>query len=239
MIDYDRLAADYAAHRTVHPGVFAELLRAIDALGASRVLEVGCGTGNYIRAIGGCQRIRCVGIDPSEGMLREARRWFRSVKLHPGRAEALDFDPDSFDLIFSVDVIHHVGDRMAFFRGAAQALRPCGRICTVTDSEDIIRRREPLARYFPETVEVELRRYPDIAVLQTEMAQAGFTDIHESRVEFSYSLSTLEPYRDRVFSSLLLIPDDACARGIERMEGDLARGPIPCVSRYVMVWGSK
>ncbi|MCU0611909.1 MAG: class I SAM-dependent methyltransferase [Candidatus Eisenbacteria bacterium] len=237
MIDYDKLAADYAAHRTVHPGVLAELLEAINEQDASRIMEVGCGTGNYIRTIGEGRAVQCVGIDPSEGMLRQARKRAPGIEFLAGTAETLDFDPDFFDLVFSVDVIHHVGDRMAFFRGEERVLRPGGRICTVTDSEDIIRRREPLVRYFPETVDVELRRYPGIPVLEREMVEAGFTGIRESRVEASHSLSIIGPYRDRVFSSLLLISEAAFLRGIARMEEDLARGPIPCVSRYALIWG--
>ena len=47
--DYQRQAASYARHRGVNPAVLAALG---DRLGATaRVLEVGCGTGNYIGAL--------------------------------------------------------------------------------------------------------------------------------------------------------------------------------------------
>src|SRR3712207_7697189 len=41
-----------------------------------------------------------------------------------GRAEGLPVPDASFDLVYSVDVIHHVGDRPAAFREAARVLRP-------------------------------------------------------------------------------------------------------------------
>ncbi len=49
--DYEALAADYAANRSIHPLVFHHLVEAIQAFPDARVLEIGCGTGNYIGAL--------------------------------------------------------------------------------------------------------------------------------------------------------------------------------------------
>ena len=140
-------------------------------------------------------------------------------------------------MVFTVDVIHHVSDRPAYLRQAQRVLRPQGRICTATDSEWIIRHRRPLAAYFPETIEVELARYPRIADLRAMMDEAGLREIDEHMVELPYLLTDIQAYREKTFSTLHLIPEQAFQRGIEQMERDLSRGPIPCVSRYTMVWG--
>jgi len=50
-IDYDNLADRYAIHRAIHLGVLKALLETSDIGRSSRVLEVGCGTGNYIIAL--------------------------------------------------------------------------------------------------------------------------------------------------------------------------------------------
>jgi hypothetical protein len=118
-------------------------------------------------------------------------------------------------------------------------LRPPGRLCIVTDSADIIRRRQPQSVYFPETIAVELRRYPDISELKLAMEVTGFESITEETVEFAYELSDLQAYRDKVFSSLLLISEEEFERGLARMQADLQRGPICGVSRYSMIWGRK
>ena len=55
-------------------------------------------------------------------------------------------------------------------------LKQRGKICTVTDTDEIIRNRMPMSVYFPETIEIELQRYPSITALRTMMADAGFTD---------------------------------------------------------------
>ena len=121
----------------------------------------------------------------------------------------------------------------------ARTLRPGGRVCTVTDSEDIIRRRQPLSVYFPESVAVELARYPKIADLEEAMGMAGFTGIHAKTVEYGFITTDIQAYRDRAFSSLHLISEAAFQAGIRRMEADLQKGPIQCVPRYLLLWGIK
>jgi ubiquinone/menaquinone biosynthesis C-methylase UbiE len=235
-LDYDQHASDYARHRRVHPGVLQAFLAT--GLGPeTRVLDVGCGTGNYaavLREAAGC---RVSGVDPSAQMLERARDAASWEALLQGSAERLPFADASFDLVMSTDVIHHVRDRDAYFREAARVLRPGGQIVTVTDSHDDIRRRRPLSSHFPETVAIELDRYPPVAQLLAEMTAAGFCELHAVEVSHTYVLTDLQPYRDRAYSSLLLIDEEAFQAGIARLETDLARGPIPCVSLYTMIWG--
>lgn len=237
VIDYDLIAQAYARHRGIHPQVLAALCAA--ATPASRVLEVGCGTGNYIAALQAEVGCPCWGIDPSAEMLAQARARSPVVHFAQRRAEQLDFDPDSFDLFFSVDVIHHLTDHKAYYREAYRVLAPGGRACTATDSEWIIRHRRPLSTYFPETVPHELARYPRIDALRAHMAAAGFGRLDEHMVEHTYLLHDAEAYRARTFSALHLISVGAFRRGLARMERDLARGPIVCTSRYTLLWGTK
>ena len=254
-IDYDHLAAEYAQNRRVHPGVLQGLVRG-GALGAgSRVLEVGCGTGNYLAALAALTDCCACGVDPSAEMLAYARAQAQDCRFAlgrqgshagcpqpawvPGRAENLPFPDRSFDLAFSVDVIHHVTDRATAFHEAYRVLRPGGRVCTVTDSESIIRARVPLAAYFPETVNADLARYPRVEALLSRMAEAGFADLSQETVELSYALTDGRPYRDKAFSVLHLIPEDAFWAGLARLERDLGRGPVAAVSRYVLLWGRR
>ena len=205
----------------------------------SRVLEIGCGTGNYICALRESVDCQCWGIDPSEAMLAQAQHRSTSVHLSHGRAEKLDFPAESFDLLYSVDVVHHITDRAQALREAWRVLCPGGRFCIVTDSEYILRNRQPQSVYFPETIAVELSRYPAIALLEKGLFVAGFADLVQNQVEFSATLTDLEPYRARVFSSLRLIPQEAFDRGMARLESDFKKSPIPWISRYTMIWGTK
>ena len=236
-IDYDALAAAYARDRQVHPRVLKHLAGAVP--NGARVLEVGCGTGNYIIALAALTGADCWGFDPSEGMLEQARGRPSPVQFRPGRAERIDAACCSVDLVFTVDVIHHVSNRLAFFQQAQRVLKPGGRICTVTDSADIIRHRQPLSTYFPATIEPELARYPRIADRATMMREAGFDQITQGTVECAYELSDLQPYRDKAYSALHLIPEAAFQRGLARMQQDLWAGPLSCNSRYTLLWGTR
>jgi ubiquinone/menaquinone biosynthesis C-methylase UbiE len=238
-IDYDKIASEYFQHRKVHPGVLAELIRLSAISSNSKVLEVGCGTGNYavaLRTLVGCM---VWAIDPSEEMLSKAKKRSAEINFMLEKAEKLDFSQCFFDMTFSVDVIHHLSSQLDSFREAYRVLNSRGRICTVTDSEWIIRNREPLSVYFPETVEIELKRYPRIEELKEIMTQVGFGEVKETMAEFPYELHDAQAYRDKAFSSLHMISKEAFEFGIEWMERDLQSDPIKCVSRYSLLWGTK
>ncbi len=239
MIDYDKIAAEYIQHRQIHPRVLQNLVSTGGITGDFRALEVGCGTGNYITAIESATGCLCWGIDPSERMLLRASEQSQNINFQAGKAEQIAFESDFFDLVFSVDVIHHVANHLAYFRKAFRVLKMGGKLCTVTDSEWIIRNRQPLSTYFPETVEAELARYPRIAALRALTQQVGFGNTIEQTVEFATRLTDIQIYRDKAFSALHVISEDAFQRGIKRMEHDLRSGPIPYVSRYVLLWATK
>lgn len=238
-LNYDTLAAAYARNRAIHPGVFTALVETGPVTDAGHILEVGCGTGNYLIALHGATGCRGAGVDPSGEMLAVARRRTDALYFRRGKAESLPFTPPGFDLIFSVDVIHHLTDRPAFFREAARLLRPGGRLCTITDSAEDIQRRVPLSSHFPETVAVELARYPRIETLRDEMAAAGFGTIWTETTEQRYLLNDIQGYRERAYSSLHLIPDEAFQQGMERMEQALTSGPISARSLYTLVWAEQ
>ena len=236
-LDYDALAAAYARNRRIQPGVLRLLIETGKIGPASAVLEVGCGTGNYSIALREATGCSVTGVEPSAEMLAVAQARRSATEFRQGRAEALPVTDASCDLIFSVDVIHHVSDRAAFFREAARILHPGGRLCTVTDSPEDIRRRRPLSSHFPESVAIELARYPSVEVLRAEMAAAGFGSIWTETTELSYPLTDMQSYRERAYSALHLIPDDAFQRGVDQMERELRAGSITALSLYTLVWG--
>ena len=114
-ICYDQLAAEYAAHRKVHPEVVRELVFGAQLNQESRVLEIGCGTGNYVVALNAAVGCKCWGVDPSLEMLSRASEQNSSIRIGQGYGEALAFADGCFDFVFSVDVIHHLKDPVRAF----------------------------------------------------------------------------------------------------------------------------
>jgi ubiquinone/menaquinone biosynthesis C-methylase UbiE len=237
-LNYDDLATEYARHRTTYPGLVEHIVEYSGVTAASTVLEVGCGTANHLAAIrrGGAT---CYGVDPSAQMLQKAAERPEKLDLGQGTAEELDFPDQTFDLIMSVDVIHYIREPSRYFERAFAALKPGGRIVTVTDSDWVIRNRMPIARYFPAIVEVEFTRYHPIPALAGELALAGFRELYERLVESEYELRDASRFRDKSYSCLHLISDDEYAVGLAALEADLARGPVPGTLRSLALWGRR
>jgi hypothetical protein len=71
------------------------------------------------------------------------------------------------------------------------------------------------------------------------MAGAGFASIDETPVELRYKLFDIEAYRDKAYSPLHPISEDAFRQGIAHMERALATGAILCVASYLLLWGNR
>jgi demethylmenaquinone methyltransferase / 2-methoxy-6-polyprenyl-1,4-benzoquinol methylase len=93
-----------------------------------RLLDVAAGTGLMTR--GGVDIVgksNVVGVDPSQGMLGEAKKAV-TAPLVRGRAEALPFRGDRFDMLSMGFALRHVPDLGIAFREYFRVLKPGGRI---------------------------------------------------------------------------------------------------------------
>ena len=86
---------------------------------------------------------------------------------------------------------------------------------------------------------IDLKRYPCLSQLIPYMESAEFNEIVEDVVRFGYELNDIQAYRSKAFSVSRLISEEAFQHGIQRMEGDLRKGRISCVSSYLQLWGTK
>jgi ubiquinone/menaquinone biosynthesis C-methylase UbiE len=236
---YDELADSYGRHRRCNPDVVAALVEGARLTGASRVVEVGAGTGNYSSALHEATQCQCTAVEPSDGMRRLITETADAVQAMAGTAEQLPVPTGVFDLVFCVDVAHHLVDPAAFFSEAFRVLKPAGDICVVTDSEEMIRRRFPLAEYFPETVDADLARYPTIARLRELAEGAGFRAWRQTEVTTRRQLVSADAYEAKAFSVLHLISPAGFDVGIARLRADLKRGPLVAIGQYALVWASR
>ena len=106
--------------------------------GASRrVLDVGCGTGNYAMALAG-MGCEVVGMDFAGGMLARATAKARQnpaarVTFRAGDfSQGLPFPTHSFDGAIAVAVLQCAADPQQFLREIQRVLRPAGFLLLVT-----------------------------------------------------------------------------------------------------------
>ncbi|HEX6562955.1 MAG TPA: class I SAM-dependent methyltransferase [Chthoniobacterales bacterium] len=237
---YDQqFASDYAKLRQVHRPLLAALISGSAIDSGSKVLELGCGTGHYLCAMQSQTGCSAWGIDPSREMLSQASTRAPGIIWKWATAENTALTSVQFDFIFSVDAIHHFQDRARAFSEIDRLLSDKGTVCIATDSEEIIRNRKPLSTYWPETINLELARYPRIDTLDVELRRAGLHSLRQEEVSTTGWLRDLSSYRAKAFSALRLLSKDTYERGLLRLEADLAKGPILFVSRYFLLWAKR
>lgn len=130
--DFERAGWQRAAG--YYPGTFGTLtVQAIEPLldaaavrSGIRVLDVASGPG-YVAGAAARRGARVVGVDFSPSMIEEARRRYPDVTFSEGDAEALAFDPDSFDAVVMNFGVLHLARPDAAIREAGRVTVPGGR----------------------------------------------------------------------------------------------------------------
>lgn len=79
---------------------------------SSRVLDVGCGTGVFLKYLIDCGYVECFGVDgPNEFSARAINRGYKKVEhVADLSSSKLPFPDESFDLVVSKDVLEHLID---------------------------------------------------------------------------------------------------------------------------------
>jgi SAM-dependent methyltransferase len=141
-------------------------LAAVHEAAPRRVLEVGCGWGEFARRTIEELGVELVAIDQSERMVELARE--RGVDARVGDVQDLPFADGEFDCAVANWMLYHVADLDRGLGELARVLRPGGRLVAATNGlghlEELWRlvgrdRRAEGIRFFAETGEAPLRRH--------------------------------------------------------------------------------
>ncbi|MET1005596.1 MAG: methyltransferase domain-containing protein [Propionibacteriaceae bacterium] len=157
--------------------VHEQLLDRAGLQNGQRVLEIGCGTGNLLRALGRRKlEVDATGIDPDPAALRLARRKAARAKL-PIRYEqafagALPAPDEAFDRVLSSFMLHHLpdGERQQALREVRRVLHPGGQLHVVDVDVTGSSKAHRNAQVAESTAERML----------TELTEAKFTKIEET-----------------------------------------------------------
>lgn len=108
-------------------GDYFSLLPTSVCNGKSLALDVGCGSGRWTRLI--APKLGWVeAVDPSSAVFVALQncRDLNNVRVCQASVDNLPFHPGSFDLVFSLGVLHHVPDTAAAIRKCADMVKPGG-----------------------------------------------------------------------------------------------------------------
>jgi SAM-dependent methyltransferase len=164
--------AGLAARASIYGGAFGEgdarrtALEALREAAPRRVLEAGCGWGEFAQRAVEELGVELVAIDQSARMVALARE--RGVDARVGDVQDLPFADGEFDCAVANWMLYHVADLDRGLAELARVLRPGGRLVATTNSLEHLgelwrlvgrdRQAEPV-RFFAETGEEALRRH--------------------------------------------------------------------------------
>jgi ubiquinone/menaquinone biosynthesis C-methylase UbiE len=220
---YDALLADpyascfaYSRHR-----LQIQLDRRLPAASPGpRLLDLGCGTGHYLRWARE-RGYQVAGTDGSEAMLAEARRLNPAADLRLAPAEALPFPDASFDAVLCIEVLRYLPRIDPCLREMSRVLRPGG-LCLATGSPLLNLNSFPLlnrlGEHVPALRTVRLRQFFRTSWgLERAFRRAGFERASAHGVYFGLG-NWIERIRPRSLPGFL--------RALEDTDGALSDRPL-------------
>jgi SAM-dependent methyltransferase len=101
------------------------LLDYLELRDGDRVIDLGCGMGFYLKAMGRLRRLRLVGVDLELPRLRQASQ-LRAAALLQADLGALPFAEGTFDKALMSEVLEHLAQDEATLRRVLRLLKPGG-----------------------------------------------------------------------------------------------------------------
>jgi ubiquinone/menaquinone biosynthesis C-methylase UbiE len=228
-VNYDQISRTYEERYRVRKleGVRASLLRLASETNVNKVLEVGCGTGRWLRVLG--SEIDSYGLDQSLGMLRRAHLKNQELKLVGGNACSIPFSSDAFDLIVCVNAMHLFSSQQIFINEARRILRPGGKLAIIAANPHADKDQWYVYDYFEGAYERDRARYPDLQSVAEWLRQANFgnvsTSIPELICETMAGRAVFDDYFLKRSSTSLLasLPINDYHCGLQRMESAIVK----------------
>ena len=117
-----------------------ETLRRLPLSAASRVLDVGCGTGELLRRVrANVPDAVLAGVDPVPEMLHVARQKLSGRDdLRVGYADRLPWNAGTFDVVVSCNMFHYISEPLTALREMARVLRPAGALVLTDWCDDYL-----------------------------------------------------------------------------------------------------
>lgn len=243
LLDYDEISKTYDDVRSGEEELVQTLVETATLNSTSKILDVGCGTGNYTVIVKTQTKGTVYGIDASKGMIKKAQLKSDDIIFNVAQAEDIPFGDAYFHMIYMTDVIHHIANLSLLFKELARVLKQQGWLCICTQSHRQIAKRY-MSEFFPETMAVDKDRYPDVYDIIESAEEAGLiyvkTDIIQEDLEDILDLDFLNLVQNKGYSMLRMISKEAYQNGLESLKKLMSQGPISRRSAgWSLVWFSK
>ena len=192
----------------------------------TRVLDVGCGTGAFVRAVLRCQPLaQIIGIDRAAPLLQRARAQTPDAHWLTADARALPFPAMAFDHVISQAMLQHVTERAVVIEQMARVLRPGGQLTLTVWGA--LNDCPAFAEYFhiieplygaPDSWAPGPFCFDDLDALHGLVESAGLKDVRSTRLIAQMQHRSVEEFL--TFGGADLSPDPAV---LHRLAARLAR----------------
>ncbi|MCX2826444.1 class I SAM-dependent methyltransferase [Bacillus pseudomycoides] len=162
---------------------WCEMIQNIIDVSGKNIIDIGCGGGIYTKELALMRASKVIGFDFSKKMLQAATENCASVPnisfIH-GDAHHMPFANETFDIVVSRAVIHHLQDIPKFLQEASRILKKNGMLilqdrtiedCTIPGSPKHI--RGYFFSIYPKLIQIEEKRRPKATHIQQLIAQNG------------------------------------------------------------------
>ncbi|MFJ8527179.1 class I SAM-dependent methyltransferase [Bacillus sp. NPDC094106] len=197
---------------------WGEMIQSIIDVKNKKIIDIGCGGGIYTKELSFMGAKKVVGFDFSKEMLQAAEEncaAFSNISFVHGDAHHLPFVNETFDIVISRAVIHHLQDIPKFLLEASRILKKDGMLilqdrtiedCTIPGSPEHI--RGYFFSIYPKLIQTEAKRRPKAAFVQQLLTKSGlhplpFQTIWEIRKIHDSIETLLQDLSPRIGRSIL------------------------------------
>ncbi|MFR6234122.1 MAG: class I SAM-dependent methyltransferase [Blautia sp.] len=165
--------------------LYQHVIDTLSTLQFSNVLDVGCGTGEILSAIGALYpTVSLLGIDISQEMLKQAKsKEIDNVKLYLGDAEHLPFENARFNVLICTDSFHHYPKPQRAIDEFYRVLQNNGHIL-LADFWKPFPIRQLMNSFIPFSNEGDVKIYSRSEILSF-LKHSGFQDIQYQKINKS------------------------------------------------------
>jgi SAM-dependent methyltransferase len=196
-------AADWAANEEQQRPTYEEAVRRVGIEAGQRVLDVGCGSGVFLR-LAADRGASVYGLDASEALLEVARTRVPDADLRVGNLQSLPYEDDFFDRVAGFNSFFFADDMVEALREARRVATPAAPVVIQvwgrTDRCDLEAMKKAVAPFMPPPNPNAPKRteLSEPGVLEGIAAEAGLTPVSSFDCSWAYR------YRD----------DEALLRGM-------------------------